>query len=516
MANIILPQVEIVDNLNDSQNFIIESGGTVYRLSASEISGAIDLSQYYTKDQVYNKNEVYSKSQVYSKEEVYTKNEVDSNLVVINLEDSLSGITATLTGKNGNVYSGTSNSEGLIVLIVPEYDTYTINYSDGDLQSDIDEIIINMPRATHFINAFYGATYTIKIDLTNSNPSSCCSYEDDAVGMTAGSDDWDSMPIFKDIKPCVFKDGEVNYYLNPNDFTLKEDETAAVLTGADGDVMIEFPKFAFKIETDTANNILTVSITNNKNVVANDNTYKYYAFARDSIGDLDHFYYGAFKGSLDSDGKLRSVSGATPTNNKTLAAFEATAQLNGTNYHIVNYFQLVALQCLYLIKYKNLDGQTALGYGYVGGSAAQTTGATITKGMYYGSTSSQTDRVKFAGVEDFWGNIWERIDGFVTTSSWDIQTKVAGQTFTYDTGVSSDIYGYTSKVSGTTESGFKSIGYSGSETTYWSDYGALYDACILHFGGVWSGGLMAGPFRLNADVAASAAFSDVGVRLSHI
>jgi hypothetical protein len=41
---------------------------------------------------------------------------------------------------------------------------------------------------------------------------------DDAVGMEKGSSAWDKQEIFKDIRPCVLKNGEVVYYLDPDNF----------------------------------------------------------------------------------------------------------------------------------------------------------------------------------------------------------------------------------------------------------------------------------------------------------
>ena len=62
---------------------------------------------------------------------------------------------------------------------------------------------------------------------------------------------------------------------------------------------------------------------------------------------------------------------------------------------------------MYILKYKNLNSQAALGRGYVdnsNGSAVQT-GLTNAKGFNYGSTSSGTNttdnRVKLFGLEDF-------------------------------------------------------------------------------------------------------------------
>lgn len=51
------------------------------------------------------------------------------------------------------------------------------------------------------------------------------------------------LPIQSQYKGCIVKNGKVNYYLNPNDWSKKADGTPSVLDGTDGDVMIHTPKF---------------------------------------------------------------------------------------------------------------------------------------------------------------------------------------------------------------------------------------------------------------------------------
>ena len=51
------------------------------------------------------------------------------------------------------------------------------------------------------------------------------------------------LPIQSQYKGCLVKDGAVNYYLNPNDWSKKADGTPSVLDGTDGDVMVHIPKF---------------------------------------------------------------------------------------------------------------------------------------------------------------------------------------------------------------------------------------------------------------------------------
>lgn len=51
------------------------------------------------------------------------------------------------------------------------------------------------------------------------------------------------LPIQSQYKGCLVKNGVVNYYLDPNDWSNKDDGTPSVLDGTDGDVMVHIPKF---------------------------------------------------------------------------------------------------------------------------------------------------------------------------------------------------------------------------------------------------------------------------------
>ena len=52
-----------------------------------------------------------------------------------------------------------------------------------------------------------------------------------------------SLPIQSQYKGCLVKNGKVNYYLDPNDWSKKVDGTPSILDGTDGDVMVHIPKF---------------------------------------------------------------------------------------------------------------------------------------------------------------------------------------------------------------------------------------------------------------------------------
>ena len=366
-----------------------------------------------------------------------------------------------------------------------------------------------------------GTVFGVEIDLTNLNPETAVTYTDAAVGMTPGSA-WNTMPIFKDIKPCVLKNGVVQYYLNPNDLTKKADGTAAdISSGNDGDVMVEIPKIGYKIIT--ANNTLIIKVTSNPDDAAN---FKYYAHTREDEGDRSKLYIGAYLGSNVSS-KLRSLSGKTPYAGGTAPAgtigtCRTMAQANGAGYDQVSFYPLTLLQCLFLIKYKNRDSQTALGRGYVdGNSAAINTGGTNSKGIDFGETTGK-QQMCFLNIEDMWGNLFWFIDGLFSNASRNMLTAFTdfndtGAGYTdRGQGATSDIGNYMSKPQGTTETGFIAKEVSGSATTHFTDSAYLNAARLPSFGGRWNSGGLAGVFRLLVNLAADSSYSSCGARLMYL
>lgn len=407
---------------------------------------------------------------------------------------------------NNHINTGVDDGEahGLRVNAV----TKSLEYYDGTEWHIVSNGITATPQPF--------AVYGVSIDLTNSNPLTSVTYTDGATGMTKGSSSWDAMNIFKDIKPCVLLNGVVQYYLNPNDFTKKADGTAADITsGSAGDVMIEIPKIGFKIAT--VGSTVTVKITENPA----DLNYKYYAHTRVTEGDKSKLYVGAFLG-YNLSSKLRSLSGKAPTATQTMDTFRTQAQANGAGYDLLSFYPYLLLQCLYLIRYGSLDSQTALGRGFVdANSAAINTGGTVAKGMNFGETTGKL-QMKFIGIEDFWGNLYQFLDGLFCDASRNILTAFtsfndtgAGYT-NRGQGATANISGYLSVPQGSSESGFIAKTCSGSATTFFSDYGDLYAGCLPCFGSHWDGGANAGAFRLNVDMDASHSNAICGARLMYL
>lgn len=352
---------------------------------------------------------------------------------------------------------------------------------------------------------------TAIIDLSNSNPETSVTYADDAVGMTPKSDEWDE---FFGHYPVLLKDGIEVGRLNPDNFAQFEDGTAADITSGDaGDVMIAFPRRGVSISTNGTT--LRVSMTN----IPDNPDFRYYAHERGEARK-EVFYLGAYKGYVDSS-KLRSLSGKTPTVSQKFGTFRTQAHAAGDGYENSGFYQLTFRQVMYILKYKDLNSQTALGQGYTRGSAIVSTGGTNTNGMDNG-TASDTSRVKLFGLEDFWGNVFEFIDGIVTNSTRNILTTTDNfndsgtEYIDQGQGATSDLGLYMSKPQGTTETGFLAKEVRGSSTTYLCDYIRLDASCVAMFGGDRMSGSNAGAFSLLVSANSSTIYSTTSARLMYL
>jgi len=95
--------------------------------------------------------------------------------------------------------------------------------------------------STYWSTRWYG----IEIDESNSSPDVTRIQGANATGYHA------TLPVHAKLKACLLADdGTVNYYLDPADWSLRADGvTASNLDGSDGQVMIEWPDFWYKVES---------------------------------------------------------------------------------------------------------------------------------------------------------------------------------------------------------------------------------------------------------------------------
>lgn len=369
-------------------------------------------------------------------------------------------------------------------------------------------------------------TYIIKIDQNNSDPLACCTYEGDAVGMTKGSDAWDEIFGYK---PCLLSTDKPHQvvYLDPNDFSKDIDgnDVSSIITSGmiDSitfvDVMIEFPRLEINIEND-GNGVITVSMSTDIGVFGND------SLDTRAFGSRDKFYLGAYLANNPGNTQtLVSRSGQEPITNIDLTNAIAYAQNRGSGYEIMAFYQWTYVQCLYLLKYGNLNSQVALGRGYVEGSSKQNTGATNTKGMCYGNSNSGTDRIKLFGLEDLWGNVSQFISGLysdsnrnllTTTDNFGVDTSASAWEYNVSSGTEGNVYGNMVESQGTNNGGFVIKVSSDSSTEYYSDYAVLRSSCFPYVGGYWGDGDNAGVFSCNVVSSKSYSHETVGSRLMYL
>lgn len=258
--------------------------------------------------------------------------------------------------------------------------------------------------------------------------------------------------------------------------------------------MIAFPRKGLKIETIGTD--IYVKMTDNPS----DENFEYNAHRRDTT-QKDKFYIGAYEGSILST-KMRSLSnkqiGTSYTTNHVINEYRTYCNNNGYGYDMFSFYQLIFIQSMYILKYKNLNSQNTIGIGRL--STFSNTGTTDTNGMNYGSITNNTISVKLFGIEDLWGNAYDFIDGVKISSAGYILTSTInfndiGNGYNqYEKLTTTNKSGYLNVATGTTEMGFAPKNFNGSATTYFCDNCFINLNTVLKFGGSQGDGNGAGIF----------------------
>lgn len=296
--------------------------------------------------------------------------------------------------------------------------------------------------------------YGFHVNPNESDSSAAVTYLMDAVGMTPakmGSTTFDYgswANAFFMPKPCMLKsNGDVDYYLDPNDYSKKSDGTASDVADSnyDGNAMMEWGKIWFKYEAGQADGEWSFYVSN-QNV---DGTYKCWCNINANNKEIDHFYTAIYNGT-GCKSKMRSISGIQLTTaneaDTTTAQQEIDAALanNTTQGHVEWYTETWAdrllINALLYLMGKSLDLQGTYGNGISSGSPAEKqnyiTGALDDKGLFYGDTSGTTTAVKVFGMENLWACCWRRIAGCILDNG-TLKVKM-----TYDTADGSTAHGY--------------------------------------------------------------------------
>lgn len=242
---------------------------------------------------------------------------------------------------------------------------------------------------------------------------------EDAQNLNAGVD-FNNFSMYKRRRCNLADDGTVNAYYGDANYT--ED-------GSNGQVMVEQPKFYYKIEVISTNEV-KYYISN----VQSDGFVLHPAFVGiDGMTENDYFYESAFEASKDTDGKLISKAGVLPTSN-TILNLRKSANSRGKGWEQANVWTECADQLLMLIEYGKFNMQSELGNGIVDSSTELTTGRTTGNGSS-GDTSGYNSAVCWRGKENMWGNKPSFVDGINIKNryAWIIKDSHSYQSDKFDT-----------------------------------------------------------------------------------
>lgn len=260
----------------------------------------------------------------------------------------------------------------------------------------------------------------------------------------------------KACRRCLLSDdGIVNYYLSQHDSNKKEDGTTADLTGGDGQVMVEIPRFWFGVKHVGE----TIQLT--QSPIPLPGLIPHPVFT--AGGDFDAVYVGAYDATVQQpDGTI--IPGLNLDNNTARVSLEVdklSSLSGGDNYAMVGLsldefrtlannrgegwdeFSFLAWQALQVLGYTflgNFNGQAALGNGnvsksYPASSSIQSdsphtlNGASNILGNEAGATN---DFMSLLGVENLWGQCWQWVDGVLFQEAQAYVSAVPASTITAD------------------------------------------------------------------------------------
>ncbi len=415
----------------------------------------------------------------------------------------------------------------------------------------LDETGLKMVSALEAIeNAIGGKAtkvYGFHVNGGESNPSAMITYLKDAVGMTPAKMDYTNDVFdygsWKDAffmpRPCMLKySGIVDYYLNPDDYTKREDGTASDVanTAYEGNAMMEWPLIYWKVEPDADTKSGSVYISNRQV----DSTYHAWSNINNQGQLVDHFYTPIYNGGKVGD-RLRSISGLDYTylDSALTASGEVTAaKANNVGSDVLwnteVYSDVTLINFLLMLIGKNMDTATAFGEGRRSQSSSASnmlaTGTMDTKGLFWGSNAT-TYGVKIFGMENWWGNQWRRYAGHICASG------VEKVKLTYGTNDGSTATAYNTDGSGYLTTGvtahtgssggycnqmlFSTLGMtpvaaSGSSSTYYCDglWFADSSTTYAYRGGRCYHGVVVGAFCCSLDSPVSYAAWGLGAAVS--
>ena len=365
------------------------------------------------------------------------------------------------------------------------------------------------------------------------------------AGVACGSSPGNSrLPIQADMRRCTMSDaGVVQYHLDPTNSTKKVDGSAATLTGADGQVMVEIPAFYYRHTYTGTTHTWEVS------AIPVSGFSLHPAFMKNGV-EVAYRYIGAYEGSMwdastsamvpsgsiatnmyAAGDKLCSLSGEYAKTSEMRSEYRAMGTSRGTGWRQLDFDLNSAVQLLYLIEYADFDSQSMIGMGrtelsggsWVADSYIGQCGKSNGDGDGTNSVAGNTNDayMTYRGIENWYGNVYKWNDGininnnipYVTNNDgvWADDTST-GYTNLSITLANANGYQLTLEQTGRV---FLPASVS-ADATYVSDY--YYQSTgwrVVRLGGYASYGAFAGAFCVAADAAASNYYVSIAARLAY-
>lgn len=335
----------------------------------------------------------------------------------------------TVSGAIVTMTTVVSNSEDVDITVDPAAVATVDMVDDLDVRVTANEADIANLKAFVNYNDDYDI-YGVEVDFENKKFTRVGG----AVNKQPGTD-FDGINAFGGRRRCnLADDGTVNAY---------EGDQGYVEDGSNGQVMVEQPKFYYKVvplKTETVGGRVLLRKARYYVSDTEKTGFKLHPAFKMNGAELDKVYVSAYEAtSYDvsasayitndaqtvdfANDKIASIAGAKPMSGltqvgATRAGFRAIAAKRGTGWSQGLVQTSTMSELLMLIEYASFNMQAEIGRGNVdktddgSSNMAENTGATSPLGNKSGAiTKSGVQLVTYRGEENFWGNIWTWVDG---------------------------------------------------------------------------------------------------------
>jgi len=214
--------------------------------------------------------------------------------------------------------------------------------------------------------------------------------------------------------------GGVITYLSATNSNYTDTGAVADLTGGNGNVMVEIPKFYYKYSYVGTTHNWSISL------FPLDGYAVHPAFNKGGV-EVEHRYIGAYNASTDGT-VLKSVSGQYCDGSMTIGTMRTRARNIGTGWGILDFNLASAIQLLMIVEFGTFNTQVAIGMG-----RTQLNNGSWADGSYYGlnglsnnignatgnvnytgdgdDAGADSNYMSYRGIENFYGNVWKWVDG---------------------------------------------------------------------------------------------------------